>query len=584
MHITVALLAACISLAALAGPVLVPSPRELKVTGGSFSGALAPVETIDATLPKEGYRLSVTPKGVTIVAADAAGAFWARQTLRQLAEAKDGRTVCPCVEVRDFPAFAWRGFLLDVSRHFFTVDEVKRILDQMAYHKLNVLHWHLTDGGGWRVQIDRYPELAKKGATRRAQFPKRTHRFVHDVTGSASGDYGPFFYTKAQIREIVAYAAARHIRVMPEIEIPGHSDAAIRAYPKLSCFGYGCELCIGNDETLKFYENVLDEVCELFPDTFVHIGGDECNRDCWSRCPKCQARKKQHGLTDEHQLQYWVTRHFADYLAKKGRRILGWDEIALADLPASAAVMKWRTGGKADESAKKGHDIVLTSSSRAYLDYSQGLAGDNHEYPSFAGHLPVRDIYTLDPYAGMADGTQRRLLGGEGAAWTEVTATIGELEWKTWPRLGAVAEVFWRNEPVKERKPDVFLKRLAAHRERLVAMGVNAAPVGPLVPPYVEVFPGVKVGWGGGTCPVLCETITAKTDGIEAKADASLKPGTFAISGDWRTTKVVYADEAALTLALDVLNRIALPREPGVKAIPQIRYTHRADNAGRARQ
>jgi len=568
------LIALFVSSSAIAASVLLPQPQEYKETGGSYAGTAAPVIAIDSTLPKEGYRLTITPTGVRIMAADAAGAFWAKQTLGQLQTVQDGRPTLPCVEIKDWPAFAWRGFLLDVSRHFFTVDEVKRVLDVMAAHKLNVFHWHLTDGSGWRVQIDRYPELTGKGATRGSQV-KRTHRFTRDVTDSGNGKYGPYFYTKEQIREVIAYAAERQIRVMPEIEIPGHSDAAIRAYPKLSCMGYGCELCIGNDDTIKFYENVLDEVCELFPDKFVHIGGDECNTENWAKCPKCQTLKRQLGLKDEHALQYWITRHFADYLARKGKRILGWDEIAQADLPKSAAVMKWRSIGKADEAAARGHDIVLTSSSRAYVDYSQGLVGDNHEYPSFAGHLTIRDIYGLDPYAGMPEAIRSHLLGGEGAAWTEVTASLKELEWKSWPRMSVLAEVFWRNEPPKDRKPDAFMVRLAAHRERLVAQGVNAAPLGPNVPRYVEVAEGVKVLWGGGTCPLLCETVTAKTPGIATELVSSLGAGAYDISSDWRTITVRYGDDAALAAAMKMLDRIALPREAGVKAIPQITYSFR---------
>jgi len=573
------LFAGCLALTGLctAAPILVPAPREYKPTSG-FCPAEKAVFTgyaTDTSLPKEGYALEITTAGVTVRAADAAGAFWARQTLRQLEETQDGKRVLACATIRDWPEFAWRGYLLDVSRHFFSVDDVKRVLDQMAYHKLNVFHWHLTDGAGWRCPSARYPELNRKGATRGSQV-KRTHRYLRDVEDCGNGKYGPYFYTREQVRDVLAYAAARHIRVMPEIEIPGHSDAAIRAYPELSCHGYGNELCIGNDATIKFYENVLDEVCELFPDPFIHIGGDECSTNAWGTCAKCQARKKTLGLKDEHELQYWITRHFADYLEKKGKRILGWDEIALADLPKSAAVMKWRLGGKADDACRRGHDIVFTSSWQAYVDYSQGLLGDRHEYPSFAGRLTPRGMYRLDPYAGVPADCRARILGGEGAAWTEVTACRKELEWKTWPRMGVVAEVFWHYEPVTARRPDDFLARLAAHRERLVAMGVNAAPLGPLEPEYIEIKPGVKIPWGGSTSPVLCEKITAAVSGVVAKRNAQLAPGAYKVAIDWRTIAIEHADDAALAEVLAILNRVAKPLEPGVLAVPAIVFEGRA--------
>ena len=509
----VALAVALSCIAAFGGgtPVLVPAPRHMKAGEGEFHakasgiGEIDMQETRDASLPPEGYRLSVTTGGVSVASADAAGAFYAQQTIRQLATCGKAGTdgtadiAIPCVEIEDSPAYRWRGVHLDEVRHFFGKENVMRILDLMAYHKLNVFHWHLTDDEGWRLEIPKYPELTRTGAKRPNSW-KRGGK-PHKVNGRSVIDrnteaYGPFFYTADDVREILAYAAARHITVVPEIELPGHAGAAVTAYPQLACkpegvreriwdAGWGNTVdvfCAGNDETIRFLEGVLDCVCELFPSKVIHIGGDECPRTRWKECPKCQARMKAEGLNDANDLQAWITRHFADYLERKGRRIMGWDEILSGDVPRSAIGMSWRTSQKngtgdkltsGAEGAQRGHDMVMTPHLICYYDYSQDLPDDPFQY--IGGHVPLEKAYSFDPCDGVADDARAHVLGGQCNNWSEFTWNEHDLAWKMWPRTCAMAEALW-TAPAPRDFAD-FLKRMEVHRKRLVSMGVNCAPL-----------------------------------------------------------------------------------------------------------
>lgn len=450
---------------------LIPAPQKLTLTGGVGCGTdVEPVVRTDASLPKEGYRLSVSTNGVRIWSATAAGTFWARQTLRQIAA---GKKTLPCVEIEDEPAFAWRGLHLDESRHFFGKDVVKRFLDRMAEHKLNVFHWHLTDSAGWRLQIDAFPKLVEVGAVHTVW---KSYRSFREYPGHGPGTrLGPLYYTKDDVREILDYARRRQIRVVPEIEIPGHSAEVMKAYPDLRCeLGadksyklYEHDLCVGHEATYRFFEKVLDEVCELFEDEFVHIGGDECNMNNWKQCPRCQALMKREGLTDVRQLQARITRHFAGYLAKKGRRIVGWSEIAAGgDLPSDAAVMSW-----------KGADIdcwsILCNAGSFYFDYEQGLADD--PVPNYFWGWPtsLEKVYSFNEMNTMAG--KKRVLGGQANSWTEMTISERELQWKVWPRACAVAELFWSNPQPKNFEE--FARRVEVDRRRMIADGVNVAPI-----------------------------------------------------------------------------------------------------------
>ena len=495
--------AALVAASASAAPALVPAPRRLVEGEGAFTckgdAAAAASFKKDAAIPKEGYRLSVTKDGIAVASSDDAGRFYALETLKQLAEAdgKDGAKV-PCVEIEDSPRYSWRGFHLDECRHFFGKETVKSVLDLMARYKLNRFHWHLTEDQGWRLDVPGYPDLVKYGAVRPAS-PR--HGLKAHAGSKADADkmngvkYGPYYYTEADLKEIVAYAAERHIQVVPEIELPGHVYAALAAYPQFACrpenlkdrtprLAWGIEqdvLCLGNDEAVKFMENVVDWVCKVFPGDVVHIGGDECPQVRWQKCPKCQERIRKEGLGDYHGLQPWITRHFVKFLADRGKRTLGWDEYLLGDVPKSAIGMSWREGrgGAGHElvsgaaAAARGHDVVMTPCSYCYLDYGQGLKDDPFFY--IGGRVTLERCYSFDPCAGVPEEAKSHILGGQGNNWTEYTWNEYDLAWKAWPRMLALSEVFW----LGEAKPgfDDFKDRAAVHRSWLVRHGVNCAPL-----------------------------------------------------------------------------------------------------------
>ena len=349
---------------------------------------------LDQTLPEEGYRLDVTPKGVEVRASRFPGFFYAVQSLRQMLPAAVYGTepapgeewVLPCVSIEDAPRFAYRGMHLDVARHFFSVEEVKRYLDVMAIHKLNRFHWHLTDDQGWRIEIKKYPELTTVGSIRKKTMIRK------EWDNYDNTPYGGY-YTQDEIRDIVAYAADRAITVIPEIDLPGHMLSALTAYPELGCTGGPYEvwgrwgvaddvLCPGQEKTFEFLEDVLDEVVGLFPSELIHIGGDECPKVRWEKCPRCQARIRQLGLRDkdgytaEHYLQGYVTDRIGKYLAERGRRIIGWDEILEGQAPSDAIVMSWRGSAGGIKAAKLGHDVIMTPNSHFYFDYYQSPDAD----------------------------------------------------------------------------------------------------------------------------------------------------------------------------------------------------------------
>ena len=460
-------------------------------------------ETADASIPSEGYRLEVTKDGVTIASSDAAGAFYARQTLSQLEVKDGGKAFYQGCRISDRPAYPWRAVLLDEGRHFLGKETVMRTLDLMALYKLNRLHWHLTEDQGWRIDVPGMPELAKYGSVR-AESPKHGSRLRHLGKFRYESDrngqqYGPFFYTRADLEEVVAYAKERLIEIVPEIELPGHSLGAIAAFPELTCFpenitnrmaasdwGISTDvLCVGNDKTLRFLERVLDYVCEVFPSKVVHIGGDECPRLSWEKCPKCQARMKAEGLKKEGDLQAWITKKMAEYLAKKGRRIMGWDEILSGDVPMTAIGQSWRTqatNGAGTElvsgagGAAKGFDMVMTPHTECYYSYGAKHEDDPFQYSS--DRLPLSRAYAFDPMTGVPESARAHVLGSEACIWGEYTWNEYDLAWKLWPRAFAMAEILWRDPKPRDYRD--FAARAAVHRKRLIAMGVNCAPVKPV--------------------------------------------------------------------------------------------------------
>ncbi len=459
----------------------VPYPREVTELGGSVRDPEVVCHT-DAALSAEGYRLRVAYGKAEVFSATEAGAFYARQTLAQL---KDADGSFPCVEIADAPAYRWRGLMLDEGRHFFGKETVKELLDLMAMHKLNVFHWHLTEDQGWRMAVTKYPELLKYATVRPGSVSHKRTRENKEIVWQT---YGPYFYTRADMEEIVAYAKARHIEVVPEIEIPGHARAALAAYPEFSCVGKDLKprhpwvdigvnkevFCAGNDAAMKFFEDVLDEVCEIFPSKTIHIGGDECPKDRWNACPKCQARIKAEGLADAKALQGWVTRRFTDYLAKKGRKAIGWHEVLDGGAePGRIVIQNWiqpETGVKA---AADGFEVLQTPFRETYYSCPQGLEDDPFPYRS-RHRLPLEKAYRFDPGRDVPEIARKNVLGSECCLWTEMIWNEFDLAWKAWPRACAFAEALWTDP--QPRDYEGFARRMAVHRIRLLKRHVNCAP------------------------------------------------------------------------------------------------------------
>lgn len=407
----------------------------------------------DAAMPADGYRLEITPGRAEIVAGSAAGAFYAVQTLRQLIPAAaygaaNVRAVeLPVVTIEDKPCLGYRGMMLDVCRHFFTVDEVKEALDIMALHKLNVFHWHLTDDQGWRIEIRHYPELTKVGS-RRAETVLGRNTNIYD--GIPSGGY----YTQRQIRDVVAYAAERFITVIPEIEMPGHASAALAAYPWLGCAGEGYIVrtrwgvfpevyCAGKDSTFEFMENVLAEVCELFPSEYIHIGGDECPKQSWTSCPACQQRIRNERLEHENELQSYFVHRIEKWLNARGRNLIGWDEILEGGISKTATIMSWRGADGGVAAAKAGNQVIMTPNTHCYLDYFQTQEPERLEPLGIGGYVPVRKVYSFDPYDRLSSAEQSCIQGVQGNIWTEYIASFAHAQHMALPRLAALAEVGW---------------------------------------------------------------------------------------------------------------------------------------------
>ncbi|MEU3858568.1 beta-N-acetylhexosaminidase [Streptomyces sp. NPDC028722] len=455
---------------------------------------------VDGTLEPEAYRLgAVAGQGVEIRGGGPAGVFWGAQTLRQLLGPDafrrapvrpDAALGVPCRTVEDAPRFRWRGLLLDVARHFMPKDGVLRYLDLMAAHKLNVLHLHLTDDQGWRIEIKRYPKLTEKASWRpRTKFGHRASPLWDE---KPHGGY----YTQDDIREIVAYAAERHITVVPEIDVPGHSQAAIAAYPELGntdvvdttalavwdTWGISANVLAPTDTTLRFYEGVLEEVLELFPadaagfSEFVHIGGDECPKGQWAESVTAKTRITDLGLDGEAGLQSWFIGHFDAWLAARGRRLIGWDEILEGGLAPGAAVSSWRGYAGGAAAARAGHDVVMCPEQYVYLDHRQAPGADEPVPLGFVRTL--EDVYRFEPVpAGLTGQEARHVLGTQANVWTEALEDSARVDYQAFPRLAAFAEVAWSRLPAPaERDYADFERRMTAHYRRLDALGVGYRP------------------------------------------------------------------------------------------------------------
>lgn len=439
------------------------------------AGAIRFVRTGKAQPEEERYRLVVTPAGIRIDAATDAGLFYGAMTLAQLLspDARFGESVSvPAMTIEDAPRFAWRGVMLDVARHIQPIASIERIIDQMAQHKLNRLQLHLTDDQGWRIEIKRYPDLTRIGAWRDSTTPN---------PGAPAGRYGGF-YTQAELRALVAYAAARAVTIVPEIDLPGHAQAAIAAYPEVGVLGdrppvsgeWGINPYLFNvdDRSLGFVKNVLDEVMAIFPSPILHIGGDEALKEQWQASPAVQARMRQLGIADEEHLQSWFVEQLGQYLARHGRRLIGWDEILEGGLPPSASVMSWRGEAGAIQAANLGHDVVLSPGPVLYLDNLQSARGD--EPPGRLKVQTLGDVYAYDPMPPAIDAAKaRHVLGVQANLWAEYMVTPEQREHALFPRIAALAEISW--SPKAARDWPGFLARLDPQFERYRRQGIAAA-------------------------------------------------------------------------------------------------------------
>ena len=429
---------------------------KLKIKTGNKSGN-AIVLAVDTLISgEEAYTLKVDQNGVLIKGGSPKGVFYGIQTLRKAIPAQTGCCASvnvPYVEIADAPRFGYRGMMLDVGRHWFPVDFVKKFIDALALHNMNVFHWHLTEDQGWRIQIDKYPKLTTVGSIRKETMIGK------DWNAFDGTPYGGF-YTKDEIREVVKYAADRNITVIPEIDLPGHMMAALASYPELGCTGGPYEvatswgvkpdvLCIGNEETFEFLEGVLDEVIELFPSEYIHVGGDEVPRDRWRECPKCQARIKSEGLSSdskysaEDRLQSYCMARIEKYLNSKGKRIIGWEEILKGDVAPNATVMSWRGVESGLEAARLGHDVIMAPCQYMYFDYYQTSETEN-EPLAIGGCVTLDTVYNFEPeLPEMTPEQHKHVIGVQANLWTEYISTPEYAEYMIMPRMAALSEVQW---------------------------------------------------------------------------------------------------------------------------------------------
>lgn len=430
----------------------------------------------DKETDKEAYQLEVSKTGVSITANTYQGVFYGIQTLKQLLTPKTiiNKPELNFVNIKDGPEFGWRGMMLDVSRHFLEKDSVKKVIDILAMHKMNKLHWHLVDGIGWRIQIDQYPELTKKGAWRKVKEYKKPWEDFEATYKDSEGEVYGGYYTKDDIKEIVAYAAERYIDVIPEIEMPGHSEAALQCYPEFICEDAENTgvYCAGNDGSFEFLQNIIDEVVELFPYAYLHIGGDEVGKEAWLNCKRCQKRMQDENLQNGEELQSYFVKRMEKFVHSKSRKLIGWDEILEGGLPERAAVMSWRGFEGGIEAANAGHDVVMSPASPLYFDYNQGTS--EFEPPSWGGYNSLLAVYNFNPIPDdIAADKRHHILGGQANLWTEQIKSLSHIEYMMLPRLSALSEALWTNPEQKNEQE--FIKKIDVHFDRLQALGYNFA-------------------------------------------------------------------------------------------------------------
>ena len=418
--------------------------------------------SVDKSLAEEQYRLTIDPKDrIVITGGSAKGVWWGLQSLSQIlidsaSKAEGGQLKLAGLEIEDWPEFAYRGAMLDCCRHFIPFEDVKKYIDIMAYHKLNTFHWHLTEDQGWRIEIKKYPLLTEIGSKREDTLIN--HLREKEENRVYDGHPHSGFYTQEQARELVAYAAARQITVIPEIEMPGHAEAALASYPYLGCRQTGYVtlpvwgiipevFCMGRESTFKFFEDVLDEICEIFPGEYIHIGGDECPRDRWKECPDCQRRMKEEGLTEVGQLQGYQLKRVEKYLNAKGRHIIGWDEILESGATPTATVMSWRGPQGGVKAAKMGNKVVMAPNNYFYLDYYQTADPEANKEPlGIGGYVSLEKCWSFDPFDQLTETEKSYIYGIQANTWTEYMRGIDRVQFMDLPRFCALSAVSWHKD------------------------------------------------------------------------------------------------------------------------------------------
>lgn len=505
-------------------------------------------DVYDETIGEEGYRIDSNRDGLVVTANKPAGILYGSQTIYQLLSTHaHGRL--PGLQITDYPRFGYRGLHLDVSRHFFPIEFIYKLIDQMAQHKLNVFHWHLIDDQGWRLEIKKYPKLTEVGAWRvdMSHLHWDARPLTNDRENATYGGY----YTQDEVRELVAYAAERNITIMPEIELPAHVMSALAAYPELSCTGENLGVppggiwpithiyCAGNEATFEFLENVLLEVMELFPSEFIHIGGDEADKTNWRSCPRCQARIRNEGLKDEEELQsYFITR-MEKFLNAHGRRLMGWDEILEGGLAPNATVMSWRGEAGGIEAAQMGHNVVMTPGSHCYFDHYQG--DPDIEPIAFGGFTSLARVYSYEPIpAELTPEEGKLVLGAQANVWTEFMPESRHVEYMIFPRLAALSEVVW--SPAGHRNWGDFSRRMQTQYKRYAKQDINYS----LSAFQVRAVPDVNLE--NKSLRIALETevynpeIRYYTDGSNPTSRSSLYTGPFEIDRTTTVKAVVVAD------------------------------------------
>lgn len=531
---------------------LIPKPEQMTMTGGTFTvDSLAlfggqSSRNIKTVIDEawsgnpEGYQLDVTPGGIDLRAGSPDGLFYGMQTLRQLYAGGE----VPCVSIRDNPRFGYRGLHLDVSRHFFSKEEVMKLLDVMSFYKLNTLHMHLTDAGGWRIEIDKYPKLTSETAFRtesdwRKWWDGRDRKYLPEGTPGAYGGY----YTKEDIREIVKHAASKHINIIPEIEFPGHSEEVLMAYPELSCSGkpyQNGDFCIGNEKSFTFMEDVLAEVINLFPSEYIHVGGDEAGKSAWKKCPKCQALMTEKGMKSVDELQSYMIHRAEEFLISKERKLIGWDEILEGGLAPEATVMSWRGEDGGIKSARMGHDVVMTPGNYMYLDFYQ--ADPKTQPYAIGGYTPIKKVYSYDPVPADSLTAEecRHILGVQANTWTEYIQTPEHLEYMMFPRALAVAEIGWT--PQELRTWEDFKPRMNAHISKLQGMGIRTFTLSD------ELEVTMQVDTAGREIEVILDAekypaeIRYTTDGSVPVASSALYAGPITVQDSAHIKAAIFRD------------------------------------------